>query len=173
MQCCCGKKQSNMSDPQIDLKKLDPVLEKYKGVSGSLISILQAVQEIYNYLPRRALNYVAEETGIKPSKILGVATFYTQFRLEPVGKFVIMLCQGTACHVNGSKAIEEAICDELGINEGETTNDDLFTLENVACLGCCSLSPVMMINGETYGNLTPDKAKEIVRDIKKKEGQEV
>ncbi len=173
MQCCCGKNQTNISESQIDLKKLDPVLEKYKGVSGSLISILQEVQETYNYLPRRALNYVAEEMGIKPAKILGVATFYTQFRLEPVGKFVIMLCQGTACHVNGSKAIEEAISDELGIKEGETTVDDLFTIENVACLGCCSLSPVMMINGETYGKLTPDKAREIVRDIKKKEGQEV
>ncbi|WP_432406339.1 NADH-quinone oxidoreductase subunit NuoE [Wukongibacter sp. M2B1] len=173
MQCCCGKKEANEKELQIDLKRLEPVLEKYKGMSGSLISVLQEVQEIYNYLPTSALNYIADGMGIKPSKILGVATFYTQFRLRPVGKFVIMLCQGTACHVNGSKAIEEALCEELGINEGQTTDDDLFTIENVACLGCCSLSPVMMINGETYGKLTPDKAREIVRDIRKKEGQEV
>jgi len=173
MECCCGKNKSDARNLQIDLKKLDIVLEKYKDMPGSLISILQEVQEIYNYLPKEALNYIAEEIGIKPSKILGVATFYTQFRLDPVGEFVIMLCQGTACHVNGSKAIEEAICDELGINEGETTEDNLFTLENVACLGCCSLSPVMMINGETYGKLTPDKAREIIRQVKKENSQEV
>ncbi len=173
MQCCCGGNKSELSNLSIDLNRLDPILKKYKDVSGSLISILQEVQALYNYLPREALIYIAEKVGIKPAKILGVATFYTQFRLEPVGKFVIMLCQGTACHVNGSKAIEEAICEELGIEEGGTTEDDLFTLENVACLGCCSLSPVMMINGETYGKLTSDKAKEIIREIKKEEGQEV
>ncbi|SHK47100.1 NADH-quinone oxidoreductase subunit NuoE [Paramaledivibacter caminithermalis] len=173
MECCCNHKGVNAKKKQLDLKKLTPILEKYKGLSGSLISILQEVQEVYNYLPMEALNYIAEEMGIKPAKIHGVATFYTQFRLDPVGKFVIMLCQGTACHVNGSKAIEEAICDELGIKEGETTQDNLFTLENVACLGCCSLSPVMMINGETYGNLTPDKARKIINEIKEKEGKGV
>lgn len=173
MQCCCGGNKSELSNSSIDLNKLDPLLKKYKDVSGSLISILQEVQALYNYLPRKALSYIAKEVGIKPAKILGVATFYTQFRLEPVGKFVIMLCQGTACHVNGSKTIEEAICEELDIEEGGTTEDDLFTLENVACLGCCSLSPVMMINGETYGKLTPDKAKEIIREIRKEEGREV
>lgn len=166
LKCCKGVQNKKF-------QRIDKVLEKYKGVSGSLISILQEVQELYNYLPPWALNYISENMGIKPAKILGVATFYTQFRLEPVGKFVVMLCQGTACHVNGSKAIKEAICDELGIKEGETTEDNLFTLENVACLGCCSLSPVMMINGETYGKLTPDKAKEIIREIRKEEGQEV
>lgn len=173
MQCCCGGSRNDTSNSCIDLKKLDPILEKYKDVSGSLISILQEVQDLYNYLPREALDYIAQEAGVKPAKILGVATFYTQFRLEPVGKYVIMLCQGTACHVNGSKTIEEAVCDELDIEEGETTEDDLFTLENVACLGCCSLSPVMMINGETYGKLTPDSAKEIIRKIRNEEGQEV
>lgn len=170
MQCCCGNKESI---PQIDLEKLDPVLEKYMGQSGSLISILQDVQGIYNYLPREALNYIAHKMGIKPAKIFGVVTFYTQFRLEPVGKYVIMLCQGTACHVNGSELIEQALCDELNIEEGETTKDELFTLENVACLGCCSLSPVMMINGETYGNLTTEEAREIIKKIKEQESKEV
>lgn len=173
MQCCCGNNDGSIKRLQVDLKKLDPILEKYKGLSGSLISVLQEAQEIYNYLPIEVLDYIATEMKVKPAKVHGVATFYTQFRLEPVGKFVIMLCQGTACHVNGSKAIEEAISDELGIKEGETTEDNLFTLENVACLGCCSLSPVMMINGETYGKLTPDKAKEIVREIKANESEEV
>lgn len=159
MQCCGGSKELE--------KNLDPILQKYDGIKGSLISILQEVQEIYNYLPMEALNYIAKATGIKPTKIYGVATFYTQFRLNPIGKYLILLCQGTACHVNGSKDIEEAIYEELDIRDGETTPDQLFTLNNVACLGCCSLSPVMMINGETYGELTVDKAKEIIREIKK------
>ena len=159
MQCCKGSKELE--------KNLDPILQKYDGIKGSLISILQEVQEIYNYLPMEALNYIAKTAGIKPTKIYGVATFYTQFRLHPIGKYLILLCQGTACHVNGSKDIEEAIYEELDIRDGETTPDQLFTLNNVACLGCCSLSPVMMINGETYGELTVDKTKEIIREIKK------
>lgn len=173
MNCCCGNKSVNTKKSQVDFTKLKPILEKYKGTTGTLISILQEAQEIYNYLPMEVLDHIAEEMGVKPAKVHGVATFYTQFRLDPVGKFVIMLCQGTACHVNGSKAIEEAICDELNIKEGETTKDNLFTLENVACLGCCSLSPVMMISGETYGNLTPDKAREIINEIKENEGKGV
>ncbi|WP_231701889.1 NADH-quinone oxidoreductase subunit NuoE [Crassaminicella thermophila] len=164
----------NISDPNIDLKKLNPILEKYKNISGSLITILQKAQEIYGYLPMEVLDYIAENIGIKPAKVHGVATFYTQFRLKPIGKYLIMLCQGTACHVNGSKAVEEAICDELGICEGETTEDGLFTLNNVACLGCCSLSPVMMINEETYAKLTPEKVRKILREIKKNgSGKEV
>ena len=97
---------------------------------------------------------------------MGVATFYTQFRLKPVGKYLIMLCQGTACHVNGSERIETTIKEHLGISDGETTEDGLFTLKNVACLGCCSLSPVMMINGETYGSLTPEKTVSILNSLK-------
>ena len=174
MGCCGGSKvvEQKQIDVNIDFEKLQEMLKKYDGIEGSLFSILQEVQEMYNYLPIEVLNYIAEETGIKPTKIHGVATFYTQFRLKPIGKHLIMLCQGTACHVNGSKAIEEAVCDELNIEEGETTEDNLFTLNNVACLGCCSLSPVMMIDGETYGQLTPDKARKIIRDIKKAEENE-
>ena len=99
---------------------------------------------------------------------MGVATFYTQFRLQPVGKYLIMLCKGTACHVNGSDLIEKTITEALGIRDGETTEDGLFTLKNVACLGCCSLSPVMMINEETYGSLTPEKTRAILADLREK-----
>lgn len=171
MNCCKGEhsNKSKLGMENIDFKKLDLILEKYRDISGSLISVLQEVQEIYSYLPMEVLNYIADKMKIKPAKVHGVATFYTQFRLKPVGKYMIMLCQGTACHVNGSKAIEEALSDELNIKEGETTEDNLFTLNNVACLGCCSLSPVMMINDETYGKLTPEKARKIVREIKEKE----
>lgn len=169
MGCCEGKDlKINFVDKEVDLTKIDDVLNEYKDVDGSLISILQHTQEEYGFLPLSALEYIAHGTGINSAKIYGVATFYTQFRLDPIGDNLIMLCQGTACHVNSSLAIEEAINEELGIIEGETTEDDLFTLNNVACLGCCSLSPVMMINDETYGYLTPEKTKTILRDIKKK-----
>lgn len=171
MSCSCGNKHkiTSLKDPNIDLSKLQPILDEYSSVKGSLITILQKAQDLYGYLPVDLLNYIALETGNKPAKVLGVATFYAQFRLEPIGKYLIMLCQGTACHVNGSQAIETAVLEELNVKEGETTPDGLFTVNNVACLGCCSLSPVMMINGEAYGTLTPNKAKEIIKAIKAKE----
>lgn len=155
-----------------DLTLMEDVLKKYKDVSGSLITILQKVQDIYGYLPVDVIYHIAEQTGSTPAKVMGVATFYTQFRLKPIGKYLIMLCQGTACHVNGSERIEAAIREELGISDGETTDDGLFTLKNVACLGCCSLSPVMMINDETYGSLTPDKTVTILRGLREKAGKE-
>ena len=158
MSCCCKKS---------DLSLIEPVLEKYGDTDGSLITILQKAQDIYGYLPTDVLYRIAERIGASPAKVMGVATLYSQFRLKPVGKYLIMLCQGTACHVNGSQRIEAAITQELGIADGETTDDGLFTLKNVACLGCCSLSPVMMINGETYGSLTPSKTVEILRKLKK------
>jgi NADH-quinone oxidoreductase subunit E len=171
----CSNKSSELleknfeSGENIDLTKLDPVLEKYSGTSGSLITILQKAQDIYGYLPLEVLRHIASGTGVKPASVYGVATFYTQFRLNPVGKHVILLCQGTACHVNGSGSILLAISEELKINKGETTPDGMFTLESVACLGCCSLAPVMMIDGETYGKLTPDKARQVIKEIYQKE----
>ena len=149
----------------VDLKLIEPVLDEYREVPGSLIAILQKTQATYGFLPEEAIDYIAQETGIAPATIYGVATFYAQFRLQPVGKHLIMLCQGTACHVNGAELISAAITDELGIEDGETTEDGLFSMEHVACLGCCSLSPVMMIDGKTYSTLTPDKARKVLRDI--------
>ncbi len=165
MNCCC---EAN-SKP---FDKLDPVFDKYKNKPGSLISVLQEAQELYGYLSMETLEYIAKNIGVEASKVHGVATFYTQFRLKPVGKYLIMLCKGTACHVNGANLIEEAICEELSIREGETTEDKLFTLNNVACLGCCSLSPVMMINGETFGKLTSAKTKEILRELKERQSSD-
>jgi len=159
-----------------DFAELSPVLEKYAGIPGSLITILQKTQDIYGYLSMDVIHFISEKTGIKPAKIYGVATFYTQFRLKPIGKNLIMLCKGTACHVNGADAIEEAVMEELSIKDGETTEDGLFTLNNVACLGCCSLAPVMMIKSadgdETFGNLTKESVKLALREIKKR-GSEV
>ena len=155
-----------MDKTNIDITLLDSVLEEYASVEGSLITILQKTQDIYGYLPQDAIKKIASATGIAESEIMGVGTFYTQFRFKPVGKYLIMLCQGTACHVNSSELILETIKDELGIDDGETTDDGLFSLKCVACLGCCSLSPVMMINEDTYGSLTPDKTKRRVEELR-------
>ena len=150
----------------VDLKLIEPVLDEYAGIKGSLITILQHTQDIYGYLPKEAIIKISEATGIAESEIMGVGTFYTQFRFQPVGKYLIMLCQGTACHVNSSELILQTIKDELGIDDGETTDDGLLSLKCVACLGCCSLSPVMMINDNTYGSLTPDKTKKILKELR-------
>ena len=150
----------------IDLSLLDATLEELAPQKGSLITILQHTQEIYGYLPKEAIELISEKTGIATSEIMGVGTFYTQFRFEPVGRYLIMLCQGTACHVNSSELILQTIKDELGIDDGQTTEDGLFSLKCVACLGCCSLSPVMMINEDTYGSLTPDKTKRILKELR-------
>lgn len=158
---CCDKKS--------DLTLLDDVMNQYASVPGSLITILQKAQDIYGYLPLDVMYYIGEKTGNSPAKVMGVATFYTQFRTTPVGKNLIMLCQGTACHVNGAERILKAICEELNIPDGGTTEDGLFSLKTVACLGCCSLSPVMMINEDTYGSLTPEKTVAILREIREKE----
>ena len=155
-----------MEKATVDLSLLDGILAEYAPIKGSLITILQKTQDIYGYLPKEAIELISEKTGIATSEIMGVGTFYTQFRFEPVGKYLIMLCQGTACHVNGS---ELTVKDELGIDDGQTTADGLFSLKCVACLGCCSLSPVMMINEDTYGSLTPDKTKKILKEIREAE----
>ncbi len=154
-----------------DLTLLDGVFAEMKENGDNLITVLQKAQDIYGYLPVDVLYKIAEETGNSPAKVMGVATFYTQFRLKKVGKYLILLCKGTACHVNGADSIEKAICEELSIADGDTTEDGLFSLKTVACLGCCSLSPVMMINEETYGSLTPGKTVEILREIKGREAE--
>ena len=141
--CSCGCSQSR----EEQFRELAPVLEQYAKVPGSLITILQKTQDIYGYLSVDAINYISEVTGIKPAKIYGVATFYAQFRLKPV-------------------------CEYLEIKDGETTEDGIFTLNNVACLGCCSLAPVLMIKSsegdETYGNLTKDSVKKILAEIRER-----
>lgn len=155
----------------VDLSLIGDVLDQYAGVKGSLITILQKTQEIYGYVPIDAVYHIAERTGLTPAKIMGVATFYAQFRFQAVGKYMIMICKGTACYVNGAERIAAAVMEELGIGDNETTADGLFSLSLVSCLGCCSLAPVMMINEDTYGSLTPEKVVKILRDIRAKEGK--
>lgn len=169
-QCACGNQSG------LDFTELDQYIEKVRDIPGNLIMILQQAQNIYGYLPREVIAYVSRKTGNTQAKIYGVATFYTQFRLQPIGKYLILLCQGTACHVSGSQDIEAVICSELKISDGETTEDGIFTLNNVACLGCCSLAPVMMIQSgsgeETYGNLTKDRVLDILNQIRENEAGE-
>ena len=172
MACNCSNKVEEVRE-LVDLSLIDPIIEKYGKVKGATITILQGLQEEFGYIPSESLTYIAQKTGMKEAKLYGVATFYTQFRMNPVGKNLILLCQGTACHVNGASTIEKAICEELGITEGETTPDKIFTFTNVACLGCCSLAPVMMINGETYAKLTPEKTVEVLRNLRKEAQSEM
>ena len=155
----------------IDVNLLEPLLKKYQGKKGSLIPLLQGAQEIFGYIPREAFEKISKVSGIQLSDMYGVATFYSQFRLNPVGKHIIKVCHGTACHVQNADAISDAIKEALNVKDGETTEDRLFTLESVACLGCCSLAPVMMIGDEAYGKLTGASAVKIIKDIKIKESQ--
>ena len=154
-------------DKTSDLSRLADVLAQYRGVPCSLITVLQKAQGIYGYLPQDVLAYIAKELDVPAARVFGVATFYTQFRFQPVGRYFIELCKGTACHVNGADTIARTITEELGIGDGETTADGLFSLKCVACLGCCYLSPVMMVNGETYGSLTPAKVRDILAEKRK------
>ncbi|HRY34045.1 MAG TPA: NADH-quinone oxidoreductase subunit NuoE [Bacteroidales bacterium] len=149
-----------------DLSLLDPLITKYKGKKGNLIPLLQGTQELFGFIPAAAFEKISERTGIRLSDMYGVATFYAQFRLKPVGKHIIKVCHGTACHVQNANAITDSLKEALGVADGETTPDGLFTLESVACLGCCSLAPVMMIGSETYGKLTGGQAVKIVKNIR-------
>jgi NADH-quinone oxidoreductase subunit E len=144
-------------------------LWRYDGAPGELIPLLQSAQTHFGYIPRRAIKYISTVTNIPESAVYGVITFYSQFRLQPMGKHLIRACVGTACHVNGARMIVETIQDELGIEVGGTTEDGLFTLFTVACIGCCSLSPVMMVDDDTHGKLTPAAVRKTLRAMRRKE----
>lgn len=147
-------------------KKVCDILDVYNRNPEKLIPILQKVQDEYRYLPEEVLTFVATSLGISPAKVYGVATFYSHFALEPKGKHIIRLCDGTACHVKNSTGIKEVIKKKLGLTDKTfSTPDMLFTLEIVSCLGACGLAPVMVINDKVYGQMTPEKALEILGGI--------
>jgi NADH-quinone oxidoreductase subunit E len=135
----------------------------YVGQEGRLIPLLQQAQAEDGYLTRERLFRIREETGIPLTQIYGVATFYAQFRFKPVGKNLLRVCHGTACHVSGAKDLTDEIESQLNVANGETTADGLFTIETVACLGCCSLAPAIMVNQTTHGNLTPAGVKKVLK----------
>ncbi len=146
------------SSTAIDFRVIDEILEKYEYKKSYLIAMLQAVQEVYRYLPEDAMTYIGEKVDdLSPATVYGVATFYAQFSLEPKGKYEIKVCDGTACHVRGSMPVLNAIRNKLKLEEGKLTSDDgLFSLETVSCLGACGLAPVVMINEKVHPQMTSD-----------------
>jgi len=146
--------------------RLAPIVEKYRGKEGIDITLLADVQREVGYVAEEAVEYVSAELGIPPAKLFGVATFYAMFRFQPQGKHVIRLCRGTACHVQGSGLIENQLERFLDIKDGETSKDMMFTLQCVACLGCCGLAPVMMVGEEVHGRLTPEDAVGVLEQLR-------
>ena len=163
-----GEKPATFLAP-VDMKVLDPVIAGIRSGSG-LIEAMHATQEAYGYLPRLALEVIAEEMHLDFSRVYGVASFYSQFRLKPVGKYVIDVCMGTACHVAGAPLVLEAFSQELEIPVGDTTPDGLFTLQTVNCVGACALAPVVRLgDDETFGRMGPNEARRLVRKLRKQE----
>ena len=151
-----------MPEP-LDLSRIDEALTKHRGEEGALIPILQEAQEIYGYLSEELLAAIGKRLHIPLSRIYGVITFYAQFYTTPRGRYTVRVCRGTACHVRGGKNVLKAVQQHLGIGEGETTADFKFTFETVACLGACALSPVLLVNKNYYGKLTPAKVEQVLK----------
>lgn len=157
--------EEEMEEPVIiDLTLAEEVIQKYKDIPGNLMPVLQGIQDVYGYVPKVTVEYVAERLNVYPSQIYGVLTFYAQFHLKPRGKFIIRVCMGTACHVLGAERIKESFFDRLGIGHAETSPDRRFTFELVACLGACGMAPLAMVNDETYGKMTVQKVDEIIKE---------
>ena len=165
--------QENDVKTMRSFQKVWDILEEHEHDKAQLVPILQKVQKEYNYLPEEVMNYIATSLDVPPARVFGVASFYSHFVFEPKGKYVVKICDGTACHVKGSMDLYDALQDELGLSDDEiTTQDMLFTLETVSCLGACGLAPVMMVNDDVHGNLTSDQAREVIQEIKTKEGED-
>ncbi|MTI81992.1 MAG: NAD(P)H-dependent oxidoreductase subunit E [Firmicutes bacterium] len=157
-----------MESPQRKFQRLQEIIDKHEGKTSHLIPILQEVQEEYRYLPEEVLTYVATAMKLPPAAVYGVATFYAQFSLIPKGKYVIKICDGTACHVRGSEPLNFAVKKDLQLLETQVTTEDLqFTVERVSCLGACGLAPVVTVNDDAvYGQMTPDGILEVVKKLK-------
>lgn len=155
MNCCCAEKQ-------IDYAKLEELLEPYRGQPSALVEVLHQAQRLVGYLPKPVQIRIAKALGVSLGDVYGVVSFYSHFSIKPKGKYNISLCKGTACYVKGSPEVLERIEHDLGIKAGDTTDDGLFSLEVVRCLGACGLGPVMMVNDEAHGLLKPDKASAIL-----------
>ena len=154
-------------EQSLDYGLIDQILERNKGDGASIIAILQEIQEKYRYLHRDVFPYLAEKLGVTQAKLYGLATFYENFSLEAKGKYIIKICDGTACHVRKSVPILDRFRSDLKLTEGKTTTDDLlFTVETVSCLGACGLAPVITVNEKVYAAMTPDKATELVNMMK-------
>ena len=151
---------------QVDFKLIDSILEKYECQKTKVIPIMQDIQKEYKFLPKDALLYVADRVGESPAELYGIATFYSQFKLNPNGQYAIAVCLGTACYVKGSGLILDEISKELGLAVGSTSKDGKYSLEATRCIGACGLAPVMTINGDVYGRLTPAEIPAILAKYK-------
>ena len=152
---------------KFDFSIVDSILEESGYKQQMIISMLQDIQEHYHYLPREVFPYLAEKLGMSEARIYSIATFYENFSLEPKGKYVIKICDGTACHVRKSIPILERLRQDLGLSDSKKTTDDLnFTLETVSCLGACGLAPVLTVNDVVYPEMTPDKATALLKQLK-------
>ena len=154
-----------MSNETIDLALLDPILEEFKTQKGAVIPILQRAQDIYGYLPKEVLTSIAKKTGIPISQLYGVVTFYAQFNLEPRGRHLVRICDGTACHVRGAPKIVEGISDAFDLEPGGSDPDYKYTLEIVYCLGSCGLAPIAVVNEQVYGQTNSEKLAEQLRQL--------
>ena len=153
-----------------DYTVLDRAIEEFGSDEKSLIAILQAAQESYRYLPKEIFPYLAKKLNVSQAKIFGVVTFYENFSMEQKGKYVIKVCDGTACHVRHSVPVLNELKNQLGLKDGQKTTEDLlFTVETVSCLGACGLAPVMMVNETVYSAMTPEKVRQVIKSIKESE----
>jgi NADH-quinone oxidoreductase subunit E len=162
-ECTCHSEAENA----VDLDLVEPILERYADDPGALIPVLQETQHELGYLPPEALQLIARRRGMPLAEVFGVATFYSQFHLKPRGKTVVRICHGTACHVAGAPEVTNAITDELDLAVGETSEDLRFTVEGVACVGCCGLAPVVIVNDATHGQLDPSSARKLAKKLRR------
>jgi NADH-quinone oxidoreductase subunit E len=159
--------EDNLTE-EIDLAPANRVIDRYITLPGNLMPVLQGIQEEYGYVPKPTIDLIAERLNVYTSQIFGVLTFYAQFHLKPRGRFIIRVCVGTACHVQGAERIVETFFDRLHIGHAETTEDLRFTFEKVACLGACGMAPLAMVNDATYGQMKVQKVDEIVADYSRR-----
>ncbi len=150
--------------------KVMEILDRFERSETKIIPILQAVQEEYRYLPQEVMTFIATSLGVSPARLYGVATFYSHFSLEPKGKHILKMCDGTACHVRGSSAVIDAIRNKLSLSSKKITTDDMmYTFETVSCLGACGLAPVLVVDDEVYGQVTPEQALQLIAKIEAEE----
>ena len=154
-----------------DLSDVKKIIKQYRKKKGILIPLLQDIQAAYGYVPEESIELISGELSVYPVEIYGILTFYAQFYLTPRGRHTIKVCQGTACHVMGGKEILDYLVDKLGIGEGETTNDNMFSLERVACLGCCGMAPVVMIDDDFYGRCTVQQLEDLLDKYRTKKAK--
>lgn len=156
-----------MSVQELDLSKVDEIIEQTPNKKGALIPVLQKVQKVYGYVPEESIERIAEGLHVYPADVYGVLTFYSQFKLKPRGEYIVRVCAGTACHVKGSARIAEDLVTKLHVAVGDTTEDRKFTLETVACVGACALAPVVIVNEDVHAKMTSDEARKMVTSLQK------